>query len=71
MTQYEHPNAEIWPSLPLDAWKDTYETLHLWTQIVGKLRLALCPFTNHWWHTTLYVTARGLTTSVIPYTPPQ
>jgi hypothetical protein len=62
-----HQSAETWPSLALDAWKDTYETLHRWSQIVGKLRLTLCPFTNHWWHTTLYVTARGLTTSTMPY----
>lgn len=57
----------IWPSLPLAAWQDTYETLHLWTQIVGKIRLALAPKLNHWWHSTLYVTPRGLTTSAIPY----
>ncbi|HAA28038.1 MAG TPA: hypothetical protein DCE56_10705 [Cyanobacteria bacterium UBA8553] len=56
-----------WPSLPLAAWQDTYETLHLWTQIVGKIRLALAPKLNHWWHSTLYVTPRGLTTSAIPY----
>lgn len=57
----------IWPSLPLAAWQDTYETLHLWTQIVGKIRMALAPKINHWWHSTLYVTPRGLTTSTIPY----
>ncbi|HEY9822262.1 MAG TPA: DUF5996 family protein, partial [Candidatus Sericytochromatia bacterium] len=57
----------IWPSLPLAAWQDTYETLHLWTQILGKIRLALSPQINHWWHSTLYVTPRGLTTSTIPY----
>lgn len=56
-----------WPSLPLAAWQDTYETLQLWTQIVGKIRLALAPQINHWWHSTLYVTPRGLTTSSIPY----
>ena len=56
-----------WPSLPLVAWQDTYETLHLWTQILGKIRLALSPQINHWWHSTLYVTPRGLTTSTIPY----
>ena len=56
-----------WPSLPLAAWQDTYETLQLWTQIVGKIRLALAPKLNHWWHSTLYVTPRGLTTSAIPY----
>jgi Family of unknown function (DUF5996) len=57
----------IWPSLPLAAWQDTYATLHRWTQIVGKIRLALAPNFNHWWQSTLYVTSRGLTTSVIPY----
>lgn len=60
-----HPPA--WPSLSLDEWLPTYETLHRWTQIVGKTRLALAPFENHWWHCTLYVTPRGLTTSAMPY----
>jgi hypothetical protein len=58
---------DAWPDLPLEAWRDTYATLHMWTQIVGKVRLALSPPINHWWHVTLYVTARGLTTSPIPY----
>jgi Family of unknown function (DUF5996) len=58
--------AEILPSLPLAEWQDTYTTLHLWTQIVGKIRLALAPSINHWWHSTLYVTPRGLTTGMIP-----
>jgi hypothetical protein len=58
---------DAWPDLPLDAWRDTYATLHMWTQIVGKVRLALSPPVNHWWHVTLSVTARGLTTSPIPY----
>jgi hypothetical protein len=53
--------------MPLDEWQPTYETLHRWTQIVGKTRLGLAPFENHWWHCTLYVTARGLTTSPMPY----
>jgi len=57
---------EPWPSLPLDAWKDTYATLHLWTQIVGKMRLVLCPWVNHSWNVALYVTSTGLTTSPIP-----
>ncbi|NCJ08202.1 hypothetical protein GS597_17150 [Synechococcales cyanobacterium C] len=57
----------IWPSLSLAAWQDTYATVHRWTQIVGKIRLALAPNLNHWWQSTLYVTPRGLTTSVIPY----
>ncbi len=56
-----------WPALPLTAWRDTYATLHLWTQIVGKIRLVQTPWTNHSWHVPLYVTARGLTTSPIPY----
>ncbi|MGH9497970.1 MAG: DUF5996 family protein [Terriglobales bacterium] len=58
---------ECWPTLPLDSWKDTYATLHMWTQIVGKVRLRLTPLVNHWWNVPLYVTARGLTTSRIPY----
>ena len=61
-----NPSTESWPSLPVAAWQDTYETLHLWTQIVGKIRLALAPKVNHWWHSTLYVTPRGLTTATIP-----
>ena len=60
-------NAEAWPSLPLEAWSDTCATLHMWTQIVGKIRLAQSPWINHSWHVTLYVTTRGLTTSPIPY----
>jgi hypothetical protein len=56
-----------WPPLPLDAWRDTYATLHMWFQIVGKVRLAQTPWVNHSWHTTLYVTPRGLTTSPIPH----
>jgi hypothetical protein len=59
--------SETWPTLPLDAWTDTYATLHLWTQIVGKIRLVQSPWVNHSWHVTLYVTARGLTTGPIPY----
>ena len=59
--------ADDWPDLPLEAWKDTCETLHLWTQIVGKVRLAQMPWVNHSWHVTLYVSARGLTTSAIPH----
>jgi Family of unknown function (DUF5996) len=58
---------ECWPSLQLDSWKDTYVTLHMWTQMVGKVRLRLTPLVNHWWNVPLYVTARGLTTSRIPY----
>ena len=64
-----HQRSELWPALPLDGWQDTYATLHRWTQIVGKVRLARMPWINHSWHVTLYVTARGLTTSAIPYGP--
>ena len=60
-------NPERWPELPYAAWKDTRDTLHLWTQIVGKIRLALTPWLNHSWHVALYVTARGLTTGPMPY----
>jgi len=59
--------SEIWPALPFAEWKDTCATLHMWTQIVGKIRLTLTPWTNHSWHVTLYLTARGLTTSPIPH----
>jgi hypothetical protein len=58
--------AELWPDLPLDAWRQTYATLHMWTQIVGKVRLALTPLINHWWNVPLYVTSRGLRTSAMP-----
>jgi Family of unknown function (DUF5996) len=58
---------ERWPALPFSEWKDTYATLHMWTQIVGKVRLALGPNLNHCWGVAFYVTARGLTTSPIPY----
>jgi hypothetical protein len=60
-------SSDAWPALPLSEWADTYATLHLWTQIVGKVRLALSPRVNHWWEVPLYVNARGLTTSAIPY----
>lgn len=56
-----------WPALPLAEWKQTCDTLHMWTQIVGKIRLALTPKTNHWWNAALQVSARGLATSAIPY----
>ena len=59
-------SLDVWPDLPLEAWSATCATLHLWTQIVGKLRLVQCPWVNHSWHATLYVTARGLTTLPIP-----
>ncbi len=60
-------DQDVWPQLPLAAWQDTYSTLHMWTQIVGKVRLALSPRLNHWWEVPLYVNAVGLTTSPIPY----
>ena len=55
-----------WPELPYAAWADTAATLQLWTQVVGKVRLALTPWLNHSWHVALYVTARGLTTGPMP-----
>lgn len=67
MLQSPGLRAEIWPALPLESWRDTYATLHLWTQIVGKIRLTQSPWVNHSWNTTLYVTSRGLTTSPIPH----
>ena len=66
MTQ-EHRTARALPPLPLDVWEDTKETLHRYCQIVGKVRMGLSPFKNHWWHATLYVTTRGLSTGPIPY----
>lgn len=59
--------ASFWPALPFTEWQATAETLHMWTQIVGKVRLTLSPWVNHSWHVTLYVNSRGLTTSPIPY----
>ena len=56
-----------WPALPVEPWLETLNTLHMWTQIVGKVRLAQTPWVNHSWHVTLYATARGLTTSPIPH----
>jgi hypothetical protein len=65
------PNAtrdqDLLPALPLASWKDTLATLHMWTQIVGKVRLELCPLVNHWWNVPFYLTARGMTTSAMPY----
>jgi len=58
---------DTWPALPLNEWQDTYATLHMWSQIIGKIRLAQTPLINHWWNVPLYVTPRGLTTSAIPY----
>ena len=61
------PMTGPWPALPLAEWKNTYDTVHRWTQIVGKIRLALTPFVNHWWNSTLYITPRGLTTTSSMY----
>ena len=58
---------DLWPALPLEEWRDTYATLHMWTQMVGKTCLALAPPQNHWWHIALRVTARGLATGPMPY----
>jgi hypothetical protein len=60
-------SAEAWPEIPLSAWAETRDTLHLWTQVIGKVRLVQTPWINHSWHSTLYVTSRGLTTSLIPH----
>jgi Family of unknown function (DUF5996) len=61
------PRTDTWPALPYEPWKDTLATLHLWTQVVGKIRMKLSPPVNHWWHVPLYVSARGLTTAAIPH----
>lgn len=60
-------SPECWPALPLNSWRETCATLHMWTQIVGKVRMKLTPLVNHWWNVPLYVSPRGLTTSNIPY----
>jgi len=60
-------STEVWPALPLAEWQETYATLHMWTQVVGKIHLAQTPLVNHWWNVPLYVSARGLTTSALPY----
>jgi len=62
-------HSDLWPPLPLNEWQDTYRTLHMWTQIVGKIRMTLSPPINHWWHVTLYVNSHGLTTGPVPYSP--
>ena len=67
MSLFVTDQPECWPALALEGWKETYSTLHMWTQIVGKIRLRLTPLVNHWWNVPLYVTARGLSTSRIPY----
>jgi Family of unknown function (DUF5996) len=65
MNEITNSKGEVWPAFPFGEWKETAKTLHMWTQVVGKIRLALTPWTNHSWHVTLYLTARGLTTSPI------
>jgi hypothetical protein len=67
VTSLPAARREVWPRLRLASWTDTRATLHMWTQIVGKVRMAHAPMVNHWWHVTLYVSPRGLTTSTIPY----
>src|ERR1700757_2943105 len=67
MTPNPARDQELLPPLALDSWKDTLATLHMWTQIVGKVRLKLCPLVNHWWNVPFYITARGMTTSAMPY----
>src|SRR6516164_3968928 len=71
MREREQPemnrDPEAWPALPLDAWRDTRDTLHMWTQIIGKIRLKLTPLLNHWWEVPFYLTSRGLTTTPIPF----
>lgn len=61
------PRPDTWPALPLASWQDSYAVLHMWTQVIGKIRLAQTPLVNHWWNVPLYVTTRGLTTSPVPY----
>ena len=60
-------SPRAWPRLRVEDWTDTRDTLHMWTQIVGKIRLSQSPLLNHWWQVTLYVSPRGLTTGTIPY----
>src|ERR1700724_2531758 len=67
MQQITKHEPEMWPDLPYELWKDTCQTLHLWTQIVGKVRLGFTPWVNHSWHVVLYLSERGLTTSPIHY----
>jgi Family of unknown function (DUF5996) len=66
-TAWINKPEQDWPALPLGEWESTYKTLHLWTQVVGKIRMELSPFQNHWWHVPLYVSTRGLRTSPVPY----
>ena len=66
MTMHIAP-AHVWPRLRVGDWAETRDTLHMWTQIVGKIRLSQTPLLNHWWQVTLHVSTRGLTTGAIPY----
>ena len=61
------PADSKWPALPLREWQPTYRNLHLWTQVIGKIRTKLVPRINHWWNSTLFLTGRGLTTLAMPY----
>ncbi|HEX7312371.1 MAG TPA: DUF5996 family protein [Pyrinomonadaceae bacterium] len=67
MTRLQHTGADAWPNLPFEEGRETQATLHMWTQVVGKVRLAQAPHVNHWWQVPLYVTPGGLTTSPVPY----
>lgn len=67
MNQTNSDSPECWPALPLESWQDTCATLHLWTQMVGKVVLGLTPLVNHWWNITLHVSASGIATPRIPY----
>jgi len=66
MTPNRTGDPDVLPALPFDSWKETLATLHMWTQVVGKVRLKLCPLVNHWWNVPLYLTPRGMTTSAMP-----
>jgi hypothetical protein len=66
MTPARENDRDVLPALPLDSWNDTLATLHMWMQVVGKVRLKLCPLVNHWWNVPFYLTARGMTTSAMP-----
>jgi hypothetical protein len=67
MTPKRTSDQDLLPALPFDSWKDTLATFHMWTQVVGKVRLKLCPLVNHWWNVPFYMTARGMTTSTMPF----
>jgi hypothetical protein len=67
MTPKRTSDQDLLPALPFDSWKDTLATFHMWTQVVGKVRLKLCPLVNHWWNVPFYMTARGMTTSAMPF----